>query len=117
MPDRSGAASPRRRPPPAAILAASKLLRRGAIALVRGYQLALSPYLGSNCRFFPSCSQYAIDALHTKPLWKALGLIVWRIARCQPLCKGGFDLVPEEPEDAWYRLAPRAPEPPAPGKD
>jgi putative component of membrane protein insertase Oxa1/YidC/SpoIIIJ protein YidD len=42
--------------------------------------------------------------LRLKPLWKSLGLIVWRLARCQPFCKGGFDPVKEEDQDEWYRL-------------
>lgn len=99
-----GADPLRPRRPHAAVLAASRLARRGCILLIRGYQLAISPFLGNHCRFFPSCSQYAIDTLRIKPLWKSLGLIVWRLARCQPFCKGGFDPVKEEAQDEWYRL-------------
>ncbi|MCB2155048.1 membrane protein insertion efficiency factor YidD [bacterium] len=76
------------------------------IVLVRGYQYSLGFVLGGQCRFYPSCSNYALDALRSKPAWKAVGMIVWRIARCQPLCKGGWDPVKREPQDEWYRIGP-----------
>jgi putative membrane protein insertion efficiency factor len=63
------------------------------IGLVRAYQLGLSPLLPPMCRFYPSCSQYALDALRQKRLLRALGLIIWRLLRCQPLCRGGYDPV------------------------
>lgn len=93
-----------RRKPPAPVLAVSRLIRRTLILVVRLYQLTLSPFIGNQCRFFPSCSNYAIDTLRLKPAWKAIGLILWRVARCQPFCKGGFDPVKEEPWDEWYRF-------------
>jgi putative membrane protein insertion efficiency factor len=86
------------------VLAGSRAVRRGLILLVRLYQVTLSWLLGGSCRFVPSCSDYALEALHGKPAWRAVGLIAWRVARCQPLCKGGFDDVPEDPQDAFYRL-------------
>lgn len=64
-----------------------------ALAVVHGYRLLVSPLLPPACRFYPSCSQYALDALRTKPFPTATGMIVWRLARCQPLCKGGYDPV------------------------
>ena len=63
------------------------------MGVVRGYQIALSPWLGGRCRFDPSCSHYAMEALRKRPLLKALGMIAWRLARCQPFCKGGYDPV------------------------
>ncbi len=63
------------------------------IGLVRAYQLCLSPILPASCRFYPSCSCYALEALRKKPLLKALAMIAWRLARCQPLCRGGYDPV------------------------
>lgn len=63
------------------------------IGLVRGYQITLSPLLPPSCRFHPSCSQYALDALHKKRLLVALALTVWRLLRCNPFCKGGYDPV------------------------
>jgi putative membrane protein insertion efficiency factor len=62
--------------------------------LIRGYQRAISPLLGPRCRFYPSCSQYAFEALETHGLFKGLWLALRRIARCHPLNPGGFDPVP-----------------------
>ncbi len=91
--------------PPQIILSGSRVVRKALILLVLSYRMTLGPFLGGQCRFEPSCSQYALDVLRTKPAWKAVGLIVWRILRCQPLCKGGFDFVKSEPEDEWYRIS------------
>jgi len=66
-----------------------------AVALIRLYQRWLSPFLGENCRFTPSCSQYAIDAIRLHGFLRGAGYALWRILRCQPLCKGGFDPVPD----------------------
>jgi putative membrane protein insertion efficiency factor len=68
-------------------------LRAPLLGLVRLYQACLSPLLPAACRFYPSCSVYAADALRKKELVVALGMIAWRLARCQPLCKGGYDPV------------------------
>ncbi|MFP4176906.1 MAG: membrane protein insertion efficiency factor YidD [Candidatus Brocadiia bacterium] len=67
------------------------------IGLVRVYQLLISPLLPRTCRFYPSCSQYMIDAVkHRGPV---IGLLmgIWRVMRCNPFCKGGYDPV-EPPE-------------------
>ena len=65
---------------------------RGVLAAVRLYQRWLSPLLGSQCRFHPTCSDYTALAVakHGTCLGVALGL--WRILRCQPLCRGGVDM-------------------------
>ena len=63
------------------------------IKFIKLYQRMISPFLGNRCRFYPSCSQYAIDALQQKGFWKGIPLIVWRLLRCNPLFKGGIDLV------------------------
>ncbi|MCI5778915.1 MAG: membrane protein insertion efficiency factor YidD [Lentisphaeria bacterium] len=47
------------------------------------------------CRFQPTCSQYAVEALRQRGLWMGCVLTVWRILRCQPFCRGGYDPVPE----------------------
>lgn len=64
------------------------------VLLVRGYQLFISPMLGSNCRFQPSCSQYAIEAFHAHGALKGSWLALRRVARCHPLYPGGHDPVP-----------------------
>jgi putative membrane protein insertion efficiency factor len=61
--------------------------------MIRGYQLFISPLLGSRCRFYPSCSAYAIEAIEKKGLIKGFFLAVWRILRCNPLSRGGYDPV------------------------
>ena len=66
------------------------------IALVRGYQLFISPIIGNRCRFHPSCSQYSIEALRTHGALKGLWLTVRRLLRCHPLHPGGFDPVPSK---------------------
>jgi len=73
-------------------------MRRLAIGLVRLYQWCVSPVLvaiwGNSCRFTPSCSQYAIEAIDKHGVVRGFAYAASRIARCQPLCKGGFDPVP-----------------------
>ena len=62
--------------------------------LIRGYQLAISPFLGPRCRFYPSCSHYAIEAIETHGAWQGCWLTMKRISRCHPWHEGGFDPVP-----------------------
>ncbi len=66
-------------------------LLRGA---VRGYQLAIRPLIGAQCRFHPSCSDYALEALARHGALRGTGLAVWRILRCNPWNAGGLDPVP-----------------------
>ncbi len=61
------------------------------IALVRGYQLLLSPWLGGQCRFYPSCSQYFILAVEKYGVIVGCLRGVWRILRCHPFHPGGYD--------------------------
>ena len=64
------------------------------LLLIRGYQYALRPMLGANCRFHPSCSEYAREALERYGALKGTWLALRRIARCHPYHSGGFDPVP-----------------------
>ena len=64
------------------------------VLLVRGYQLFISPMLGPRCRFHPTCSQYAIEALQTHGAVKGGWLALRRVLRCHPLHPGGHDPVP-----------------------
>lgn len=65
------------------------------IGIIKAYRFLLSPLLGADkCRFTPSCSEYGLEALEIHGSVKGLGLTIWRILRCQPLCRGGFDPVP-----------------------
>ena len=70
-------------------------MSRILIALLRGYKRWLSPLLGSRCRFHPSCSDYARVAVARFGAWRGGWLGIHRILRCQPLCAGGIDPVPE----------------------
>ena len=62
--------------------------------LIRTYQRLLSPLLGPRCRFYPSCSQYTLEAVRTHGAVRGLWLGARRLARCHPLHPGGFDPVP-----------------------
>jgi len=63
---------------------------------IRGYQRFISPLLGPRCRFHPSCSTYAEEAIQRFGLARGSWLAARRIVRCQPLCAGGFDPVPDQ---------------------
>jgi hypothetical protein len=69
------------------------LIKNILIILIRGYQKFLSPLLGKNCRFYPTCSQYAITALQKYGLLKGSFLAVKRILKCNPFHPGGYDPV------------------------
>ncbi len=70
-------------------------MSRLLIGLVRVYQLALSPFFGQHCRFTPTCSQYAIEALREHGAWRGSRLALWRLMRCHPWHPGGRDPVPQ----------------------
>ena len=72
----------------------SRLPQRGLIGLVKGYRLLLSPWLGSGCRFEPTCSTYSLQALQQHGAARGSYLTLRRLARCQPWCDGGHDPVP-----------------------
>jgi putative membrane protein insertion efficiency factor len=69
-------------------------MRHVFIALVRLYQILISPLLGSNCRFTPTCSAYSIEALQKHGAWKGGWLAIKRISRCHPWGGDGYDPVP-----------------------
>ena len=71
-----------------------KLVRAIAIAPLAFYRRFLSPLKPPMCRFQPTCSAYAIEAIELHGVVRGIGLGVWRILRCHPLCKGGHDPVP-----------------------
>jgi hypothetical protein len=64
------------------------------IAFVRVYQYTMSPLLGPRCRYYPSCSNYAVEALREHGAVRGLGLAAWRLLRCNPFSNGGYDPVP-----------------------
>lgn len=71
-------------------------MARLMIFMIRLYQRFLSPMLGQHCRFHPTCSQYAIDALRIHGIIVGSVYAIGRILRCQPFCRGGHDPVPEK---------------------
>lgn len=85
----------------------TRLPARGLLALVRGYQVLVSPVLPAlfgpacGCRFHPSCSRYAAEAIATHGAWRGAGLALWRLVRCTPLSAGGLDPVPPRRERRW----------------
>ena len=71
-----------------------RLMIRGILIIgLRGYQYFISPLFPPACRFVPTCSQYAIDAVTKHGAFYGILLTLWRIARCHPWCRGGYDPV------------------------
>jgi putative membrane protein insertion efficiency factor len=89
------------------------------VAAVRAYRLLLSPWLGNACRFAPTCSAYAIEALERHGAVSGAALSVGRIARCHPWCAGGLDPVPAHAPRLFTALlgGARHAEPGAPGNE
>ena len=69
------------------------LIKTFMISLIRFYQLCISPLLGNNCRYYPTCSQYAIEAIEKKGIIRGSWMAVKRICRCHPWHTGGYDPV------------------------
>ena len=74
--------------------ATTRMMRQLFILLVRGYQVSLGPLLPAACRYYPSCSAYAIQALERHGAWRGGWLALRRIGRCHPFRPGGYDPVP-----------------------
>lgn len=72
------------------------------LLLIRGYRLLLSPWFGSQCRFHPTCSAYAEEAIHTHGAWKGLALVIFRLGKCHPWHAGGLDPVPPRKQQETF---------------
>lgn len=76
---------------------ATRIVAGGFTMLIRAYQLALRPLLAGNvCRFCPTCSEYAIEAIANHGPWRGMWLATRRLARCHPFARGGIDPVPQK---------------------
>jgi putative membrane protein insertion efficiency factor len=73
-------------------------MRSSLIALIRAYQYLISPLLGNHCRFYPSCSHYAVEAIRVHGPGHGLWLSLRRLSRCHPWHAGGYDPVPDPAE-------------------
>ena len=98
---RAGAAAAR------SLRALHELPRRGLVAAVRTYRFALKPWLGNACRFEPSCSAYALEALQRHGAMAGAALGAARLLRCHPWCEGGLDPVPQQTPRWFTRLIDR----------
>tara|TARA_B100001778_G_scaffold281280_1_gene246366 strand:+ start:359 stop:601 length:243 start_codon:yes stop_codon:yes gene_type:complete len=74
----------------------NKIITSPLILLIRGYQLVISPLLGSNCRFMPTCSEYAMESLKTQGVIRGTFLTVKRIGKCHPWGGHGYDPIPNK---------------------
>jgi putative membrane protein insertion efficiency factor len=86
------------------------MIKAALLFLVKAYRLLLSPWLGQSCRFEPTCSVYALQALEQHGAGAGSYLTVARIARCQPWCAGGHDPVPVNAPRLFSRLISTSPE-------
>lgn len=70
------------------------MIKKFFILLVKGYQYLISPFLGQNCRYYPTCSSYTLQAMEMHGVIKGIWMGIKRIARCHPYHEGGYDPVP-----------------------
>ncbi|MBC8258441.1 MAG: membrane protein insertion efficiency factor YidD [SAR324 cluster bacterium] len=73
----------------------SNILLNSLVSLIKVYRNWVSPFLPASCRFYPTCSEYAMESFQTLGLWRGIYLSLWRILRCNPLHPGGVDPVPD----------------------
>lgn len=73
------------------IFRAHQFLQWTFLKLIQVYRLCISPFLGNHCRFYPSCSEYALQVFHSNHIFKAFYLTCKRLLRCHPFHPGGFD--------------------------
>ena len=69
-------------------------MKRALLWCIRFYQREISPYHPRCCRFTPTCSQSALEAIRKYGAFKGTAMALWRLLRCNPLCRGGYDPVP-----------------------
>jgi hypothetical protein len=79
------------------------LIKRLVLMLVRGYQLLVSPFLGNNCRFYPTCSSYMLEAIELHGVMRGFWMGLRRVSRCHPYHEGGVDPVPGSELEQEYK--------------
>ena len=73
-------------------------MKKLLMGLVRGYQLLISPFMGNNCRYTPSCSEYTLEAMDKHGPFKGIWMGLKRVGRCHPFHEGGYEPVPDPKE-------------------
>ena len=73
-------------------------MKKVLLALIKFYRSAISPHTAPSCKYTPTCSQYGLEAIERFGALRGSALTIWRILRCNPFSKGGYDPVPEKPE-------------------
>ena len=81
----------------------TRLLKTLLLVLLRGYKAVLSPFLPPACRYVPTCSDYAAEAIERYGAFRGSAMAIWRLLRCHPFVRGGYDPVP------WNEVAAAAP--------
>jgi hypothetical protein len=71
-------------------------MKKLLLALIKFYRSAISPHTAPSCKYTPTCSQYGLEAIERFGALKGSALTIWRILRCNPFSKGGYDPVPEK---------------------
>ncbi|HMG32202.1 MAG TPA: membrane protein insertion efficiency factor YidD [Jiangellaceae bacterium] len=82
------------------------MMRRVLVALLKAYRLLISPLYGQTCRYYPTCSAYALGAVETHGALRGSWLAARRLGRCHPWTPGGVDLVPPREAYRWWGLVP-----------
>lgn len=86
-----------------AVRAVTSLPRLGLVAIIRLYQLVISPLLGPRCKYYPSCSHYGLLAVRRHGAIRGVAMATWRVLRCNPWSHGGIDDVPAKGEPLFSR--------------
>ncbi|MGH8774530.1 MAG: membrane protein insertion efficiency factor YidD [Jiangellaceae bacterium] len=81
-------------------------MRRVLVVILKAYRLVVSPVYGQRCRYYPSCSAYALGAVETHGALRGSWLALRRLGRCHPWTPGGVDLVPPPEAYRWWGLVP-----------
>lgn len=87
------------------------MIKSTLLALIRGYRYVLSPWIGNGCRFWPTCSEYAMQAIEQYGVLRGIWMMLTRLARCHPYSAGGVDPLPQQFSWRCWRCANRDSEP------